>query len=340
MDTAQKFPLKKCTWELTTLCNLRCAHCGTRAGIVGTKQLPLEKCFSIADELADLGCEAVSLIGGEVTLYPGWDLIADRLIEKGVSANIITNGYHITTEMFERIRNSRIRTVCVSVDGMERNHNDIRGRDDCFSQLNEFLERINGRTNKHITAVTTLTSTNIGDIEALSVYLAEKNIKIWQLQICSPFGNAKDHTGLSPSKADVQKAMEIYRRLPQAPMKIQLADNIGYYAGSPAEGLLQKFRGCGAGLLSIGIDNDGNVRGCESMKDDRFIEGNLNSRTLADIWADEDSFSYNRKFNRKLLTGGCADCQYGGYCAGGCRSHNFFSLGRLYESVICARNAE
>jgi len=332
------YPLRKCTWELTTLCNLSCAHCGTRAGTINHNQLPLEKCLSVADELAGLGCGGVSLIGGEVTLYPGWDLIANRLIDKGVTTNIITNGYHITTEIFERMRYAKIKTVCVSVDGMERNHNDIRGKDDCFSRLNEFIERLNSETDKYITAVTTLTSTNIDDIEALSAYLAARNVKIWQLQICSPFGNAKDHAGLSPSKADVQRIIEIFPRLPQSPMKIQMADNIGYYAEDQAAGMLQKFHGCGAGLLTIGIDSDGNVRGCESLKDDAFIEGNLRTRSLSDIWTGEGSFSYNRKFTRQRLTGGCADCEFGGVCAGGCRSHNFFSHGKLHESAICARN--
>jgi len=87
-----QFPLKKCTWEITTLCNLRCAHCGTRAGSRDKNQLSLEKCLSIADELAGIGCEAACLIGGEVTLFNGWESIADRLISNGVSTNIITNG--------------------------------------------------------------------------------------------------------------------------------------------------------------------------------------------------------------------------------------------------------
>ena len=171
----------------------------------------------------------------------------------------------------------------------------------------------------------------------LAEYLAENNVKIWQLQICSPFGNASDNTGLAPAREDIRRIIEIYKRLPQSPMKIQLADNIGYYADDQADGMLQQFRGCAAGLLTIGIDSDGNVRGCESLKDDRFIEGNLKTRTLKDIWEDPGSFSYNRKFTADLLTGCCADCEYGNVCAGGCRSHNVFSHNKAYESAICAR---
>lgn len=336
MNKTGRFKLKKCTWELTTACNLRCAHCGTRAGIQNKNQLPLEKCLSIADELADIGCEAISLIGGEVTLFPGWDQIADRLIDNGVTTNIITNGYNITDEKFKQIQNSKIRTVCISIDGMEENHNKIRGRGDCFSQLMSFIDRLN-ETGKYITAVTTLTKSNIEDIEPLSKLLARRNVKIWQIQTCSPFGNASDDLAMPPARADIKKVMQIVKLLPQKPMSIQLADNIGYYVDDPDAGMLREFKGCAAGLLLIGIDNDGNVRGCESLKDDRFIEGNLKTQTLEEIWYGSGNFEYNRKFNPSRLTGECSRCEYGDRCAGGCRSHNHFSHNKLYESAVCAR---
>jgi len=301
------------------------------AGTANQNQMSLEKCLSVAEELAEIGCEAVCLIGGEVTLVRGWDLIANRLIDSGVSTNIITNGCNITDGIFETIKKSKITTVCISIDGMEKNHNEIRGRNDCFCRLKKFIGRLNNETDKYITAVTTLTKKNIGDIPDLSVFLAENNVKIWQLQICSPFGNAKANKETAPEKDDAAKIMQIYQTLPQIPMKIQMADKIGYYSG-----VLQHFTGCAAGLGAIGIDSDGNVRGCESLKDDRFIEGNLKTQTLKSIWNGENNFSYNRKFTPGLLTGACAKCDYGEICAGGCRSHNFFSHNKLYESTVCA----
>ena len=124
------------------------------------------------------------------------------------------------------------------------------------------------------------------------------------------------------------------------PFYVGAADNIGYYTPEEyrargREGLC--FEGCGAGLTSIGIDSVGNVRGCESLYDPRFNEGNLRERTLADIWTDPDSFSYNRRFRPSLLTGACAACPHGDICAGGCRSYNFFTTGRLYENQLCPR---
>ena len=77
--------------------------------------------------------------------------------------------------------------------------------------------------------------------------------------------------------------------------------------------------GCGAGITSIGIDSVGNVRGCESMYDERFNEGNLREKSLRDIWEDPEAFKYNRGFTGELLSGACKNCEKGMFCAGGCR---------------------
>ena len=75
------------------------------------------------------------------------------------------------------------------------------------------------------------------------------------------------------------------------------------------------------------------------MYDDYFIEGNLRNKSLKEIWEDENAFSYNRHFSTDLLSGKCKDCKFGMYCAGGCRSYNYFTNDKkLYENVLCARN--
>ena len=121
-----------------------------------------------------------------------------------------------------------------------------------------------------------------------------------------------------------------------------VADNIGYYSDS--EGSIRGntsgkavFLGCRAGLTNIGIDSIGNVRGCESMYDESFVEGNLREQTLSEIWNHPDSFAYNRHFMLNQLTGKCKECSLGSKCAGGCRSYNYFTNGKLYESQRCVQ---
>ena len=152
-------------------------------------------------------------------------------------------------------------------------------------------------------------------------------------------GNAGDN-GVSV-RFDAREVLQFVEETAQAaPFMVGVADNIGYY--TPEEGRVRGvpgacFEGCAAGLTTIGIDSVGNVRGCESMYDERFIEGNLRGRTLKDIWTAPDAFAYNRRFTRKMLTGACKTCPHGEICAGGCRSYNYFTTGRLYENCLCAR---
>ena len=58
---------------------------------------------------------------------------------------------------------------------------------------------------------------------------------------------------------------------------------------------------------------------------------------LWDIWTAPDAFAYNRRFTSEMLTGACRTCPHGEICAGGCRSYNHFTTGRLYENCLCAR---
>ncbi|MBR1741619.1 MAG: SPASM domain-containing protein [Lachnospiraceae bacterium] len=171
MAEHRKYRLKSCVWEITLACCFSCAYCGSKAGKAREDELTLEECLSVAGQLADLGCQRVSLLGGEVFMRGDWADIVNALTER-----------------------------------------------------------------------------------------------------------------------------------------------------------------------KIGIDSIGNVRGCEAMYDDYFIEGNVRTSTLKEIWESPDSFRYNRGFKTELLTGKCRKCTYGRVCAGGCRSYNYFAHGKLYESPFCVRN--
>lgn len=125
-------------------------------------------------------------------------------------------------------------------------------------------------------------------------------------------------------------------------MVVLAADSIGYFdenealiRGSSAP--ISFWGGCAAGMSSVFIDSVGNVKGCGAIYDERFIEGNLRQRRLADIWNSGDAFGYNRRFTTALLTGRCKGCDVGDLCRGGCRSSNYFAAGRLYAGVFCCR---
>ena len=104
-----------CVWEITLKCNMRCTHCGSRAGKARENELTLGECFVVANDLIDLGVMHTSFIGGEVFLYEGWEKIARMLAMSGIYVNIVTNGYLMGDKQINEIRYAGLGNVVVSL---------------------------------------------------------------------------------------------------------------------------------------------------------------------------------------------------------------------------------
>lgn len=332
------YRLRSCVWEITLACCFSCAYCGSRAGKPRQNELTTNECLRVAEELYELGCGRVSLIGGEVFMRGDWDAIVKSLTDRGIRTAIITNGFLFKEEHIRRLKGANVESVAVSLDGTEAVHDKYRME----GSFKRALGAIDTLTANGIptSVITTLNAENVPTLNEMLEILRNRHIAAWQLQACSPMGNAA-HADFD-YRIDPCEVMDfVERSMRTVDFPLGIADNIGYYTDSEdalrgvAEGGAP-FTGCRAGLTSIGIDSVGNVRGCESMYDEAFIEGNLRERSLKEIWENPDGFAYNRKFTRRLLTGACAECRHAGHCAGGCRSYNYFVHGKMYEAPMCA----
>ena len=337
------YTLQYCVWELTLKCNMNCLHCGSRAGRERHNELNNHVALDVADQLLDLGCRHVSFIGGEVFLYHGWEKIARRLTDADISVNIISNGLAFGQKQLDEIRYAGLSNVALSLDGLEANHNRIRNHPNSFGQLMHTIDLLN-RANIPVGVNTTLLDCNVGDLEALYVLLLDRGVKIWQLQLANPMGNLSGHKELLITLENIAKLTAFIReKREENRIRLFTGDNIGYYdqhepyiRGMP--GNINYWSGCQAGLTVVGIDSIGNVKGCESLYDDYFIEGNLRQETLRDIWHKEGNFAYNRNFTPELLGGKCKTCDMGVFCRAGCRGACFFTKGHAFENACCIYN--
>ncbi len=332
--------LDSVVWELTLRCCFRCAYCGSRAGEARAHELNTEECLGVSAQLAELGCRRVNLLGGEVFLRPDWKEITAALTGLGMKVCIITSGFILNEKHLSDLPALGIESVAVSLDGPERVHDRSR-RAGSYCRA---LEAVAALTERGIptSVISALRADNVPLLPEFYETLKHYPIFAWQLQACSPMGSAGDG-GLDTRFDPLAVLRFVSEEAPKAPFAILAADNIGYF--TPEETSLRGrsgayFGGCSAGLATLGIDSEGNVRGCESLYDERFIEGNLRQRSLREIWEDENAFAYNRRFAPEMLTGKCAECAVGEYCGGGCRSYNWFAGGRLYESPLCPRQEE
>ena len=334
-----QYQLRSCVWELTLACCFNCKYCGSSGGQARSDELNTQECLEIVSQLQELGCEHVSLIGGEVFLRADWAVITEALVRCGIHVSIITNGFLFTDELIAKIKQIGLESIAISLDGPEAVHDKYR-QQGSFHRAEVAIHKLveNGIPTS---VISTLNRENVDHLEEIYQMLCRWGIRIWQLQACSPMGNAKDGIPYVFDHAKVIRFVESH--MFEAPFSMGIADNMGYY--TEVEGFLRGnlsgravFTGCSAGLTAIGIDSVGNIRGCESMYDERFIEGNIRQKTLYEIWEDPNAFRYNRSFTPELLTGKCSNCDKGSFCAGGCRGYNYFVHGMLYEAPFCVKN--
>lgn len=344
VESARGRVLCACLWELTLKCNLHCMHCGSLAGRARPSELPPGDCFAIVDELADLACATLTFIGGEVFLYSGWERIARYASERGLLVNIMTSAYGFGEAELEQVQHARLSNVGVSIDGMEESHTRIRRRTDSFAHAVRALDLLS-REGIATAVVTSVLQWNFTDLEPLYELLLGHGVQLWQIQLVNPMGSMAGKQNLVLDPAQITWLIEFIReKSSERKMIVVAADSVGYYF-EDTEGYIRGRRkpicvweGCQAGMTSVFIDSAGNVKGCGSLYDDAFIEGNVKERRLAEIWRDERLFSYNRAFHRRLLKGRCRGCDVAEVCMGGCRSSNYFTTGSLYENAFCSHN--
>ena len=338
------YKLKQLVWELTMSCCFNCKYCGSGGGQHRDNELTTSECLDVADQLIELGIERVNLIGGEVFMRPDWDVIAKRLTSAGVKVTIITNGWLFNSEVIQQIKDAGIKALGISLDGPKDIHDKYR-QTGSYDRAIKAIDDLTAAGLK-VAVISTLNSENVQRLDELYNILKTKKIYTWQLQACSPMGNAAN-SGI-PFEINHSDVMRFIVAKNKETVRnknrfiIVAADNIGYFDDDEVfvRGSLtgQRFyNGCMAGISSIGIDSVGNVKGCESMQDPRFNEGNLREKTLKEIWENPQGFSYNRQFSIDKLTGKCKNCEFGRVCRGGCRSYNYFATGGLYEHPYCAK---
>lgn len=335
---------KRCVWELTSRCNMRCLHCASGLGPNYSRgtELSSAEAIKLCHDLKSLGCEYVVLSGGEALLRDDWEKIARELGSLGVAASLITNGLLITGALAKRIKNAGVCRVALSLDGLEPTHNYIRHHPHSFAVVLLACSLLRD-AGLHVNIVTHINRMNLGELEDIEALVAGMGVDVWRLQLGSPVGRMAKHPELHLTPEDLPAIADfIVSGKQRGAVYIDVGDNIGYFseheealrrgADTPLFGC---WCGCPAGCLAIGIEANGNVKGCLSLQSSSFVEGNVREETLSAIWNRPGAFRYTRGFVPSDLTGACRDCEFGEICRGGCTFMAFGATGSPHNNPFC-----
>ena len=341
---------RNAVWELTLACNLNCKHCGSSAGKARPDELSLDECLAVADDLATLGSELVTLSGGEPTLKKGWDTIARRFADRGVLCNMVTNGVYgsreRTKQIAQRIRDAGMTNLGISIDGPEHIHNRIRGKD-TFAQTVQAVEDFTA-AGIRVGLLTTVNQLNFGHLAEVRSIAMDAGATMWRLQLAKPMGNlpGDDEWVVRPMQY-LQLVPRLANLKKEGGIHLAVGDSIGYYGphdktlrGRGWRNRAECWHGCQAGMQAIGIEADGGIKGCLSLQakwgdSDPFLEGNVRQTRLTDLWYQPGIFAFNRDADLDELTGFCGRCRYKSLCRGGAKCVASSFTQALTEDPYC-----
>ena len=156
--------IKSAHFQLTVRCNLHCSFCGQSRGMAGyaDNEISPQQWLFFADQLREISGfpPAITLWGGEPMLYAGFDFLAGQLHALGHPLQTVTNATMI--ENSAEVLCRYFDTVFISLDGLEKQHDTVRGKG-VFKAVCNNLKLLEKRQGK-VVFLCTVSDANVDDI--------------------------------------------------------------------------------------------------------------------------------------------------------------------------------
>jgi Y-X(10)_GDL-associated radical SAM protein len=334
-------------WELTLACDLKCQHCGSRAGKRRPDELSTEECLDLVRQMARLGTREVTLIGGEAYLRRDWLDIIREVRAQGMNCTLQSGGLHLNEDRIRKAKEAGLQGAGVSIDGLPELHDRLRGVKGSFDAALSAL-RLCKQYGLQTSVNTQITSLVIPQLRELMQLFIDAGAKDWQVQLTVAMGRAADNPELLLQPYQMLEVMpllaELYEEGLAQGFLMQPGNNIGYFG--PYENL---FRGkgdervhwtsCNAGQNTLGIEADGTIKGCPSLPTTDYAGGNIRDLTLEKMWASAPEIGFTRTRTTEDLWGYCRTCYYADVCRAGCTWTGHVLFGRAGNNPYCHHRA-
>lgn len=221
----QKYPtpyLEAVLWDITSLCNLRCAHCYVSDYLSAAKGTDLitEEALRVVDEMAEMNVRDVSLTGGEPFQRKDFRDIVRRIVDGNIRiASIFTNGVDVDRDMIdffvEQVKLPRRCRIRISLDGMTAESNSVlRGG---ARDAKVVFEKTMGTIRRFVEAGflvsvgTSIHKSNVVQLPEMYSFVKDLGIQEWRMAVPKPIGRYKKTESFIG--ADWEEILVAYKRV-------------------------------------------------------------------------------------------------------------------------------
>lgn len=275
-------------FELTSKCNLKCAHCYGSFSSTEQKELNYLEIISILEKSKVYGSYQVDFTGGEPIMYKDLDKLLEYCYLNGFLVRIFTNLTLFNDKFLTMFKKYGVKEIVTSVDSCHAEcHNQFRGVPKSFERTIEAIKILKDN-NIPITINSMVGQHNKEHIDEMIGFIDSLNVKS-VLDVIIPEGRANFLDNSIQDSAMVIK--NIYEN------HYNIIDKNAISVS------------CGIGDRFVYIKSNGNVYPCPSMTNDDNILGTVKTFDFKKIWkilASKYNFCCNKKIDKcKNCSGGC-----------------------------------
>lgn len=314
-------------WDVNNDCNLNCKHCRVSEKNKKEPELSLKEAKELLAQLHYCGITRLNLSGGEPFIRKDFFNILEYA-NKFEDIVITTNCTLLDEAKCKKLARYPNTRLSISIDGMEKIHDEFRGKKGTFKKVIETLPLLN-ENNIKFSIRYTISKDTIKDAKDVLKLAAQYGAQDFNTRRVILTGNANDELLVSNDEyknvikelIDEAKELKIKFRTGD-PTLIPIFPEI---FGIDLNEIEQYYAGCEAGDEIIYIDYKGNVGACSYIP---VFANNIKDMPLDEIL--KNKFFISLQQYKDNLKGKCQKCKFKMIC-GGCRATALALKNSLFE---------
>lgn len=297
-------------------CNLNCSYCyncaeRTEMAKSGNNEMTYEEYCQLIKDAAACGVKKIILTGGEPLLKVNTPLIGRRILDEGLSCELLTNGILLKKLSIKEIRES-FSLVTISLDSKTPTINDKHRGSGVFERVMDSIAYA-GKSGVKIRINSVITEDTVSGLyETWEWALRELKCDFFTPSLYTPFnlnGDESQNPVAPPSMekliCEYQKAFE---KLP------------GHYRNAFKK--IYPKNSCGMAKGEVCLSPEGDVYPCHIMTSAAFQCGNVKTVKFPDIINQSEKLAQFRQITVDQIEQ-CRECDFRLLCGGGCIAQNY-----------------
>ncbi len=347
MAENKKYIPRLIAWEVTRSCELNCVHCRAAARFGPySNELSTEEIFKTMENIASFAKPIIIITGGDPMMRADVFDVAKYGTELGLRMVMAPCGRMITDETVEKMIDSGIRRISISIDGATaESHDNFRRVNGAFDDAIKAMD-VAKRNGLEFQVNTTVTKQNVHELEQILELAINAGAVAFDTFLLVPTGRGKELADQEISPEKYEEVLNwIYERKQDSPIQFKPTCAPHFYrilrqrekekgkAVTPqTHGLDAMTKGCMGGQSFAFISHTGKVQICGFM-DVECGDIRKENYNFQHIWETSPVFLQMRDLDN--YHGRCGYCEYRKVC-GGCRARAYATTGDyLAEEPYC-----